>query len=602
MLELKRLSETIDSTLLEGALNKVEFTYRTEIGSYNNKGLANFSMATKVWIYDQDPLEMFNFDVHFSNLRKKVSEGYFENFIKLNFLQNNRTLSLTMIPDKDLLAEQAKREEIRLDEYKKTLSEEELEELIKNNEKLKISQNQPDSEENLKTLPTLKLTDLDKKAREYPITVLSGEYEKTFVQGKEEGVVEVQLAFDISQVPQDLIPYLSLYSQALLNIGTFDKTPQELASLLDLYFGKISTAILATKRIDTGNIVKKFVISFKTLQQNADKAFDLLDDILFSVDFVNETKLKEIVLEEKDNLESDIIDSGHIMALGFAQSAFREDALYKDATSGIMAYAFYKDLAKNFDDYFVDTTEKLVFIHALLLSKNVFSANFGSDTSKIDYYSVKLDEFYKKLHTKQYDLQKILLPSHKIRAFIIPAKVNYVGMAYNAFTVGLNPKSLIWPVNTLLRLDYLWNEIRVKGGAYGATSQFMEDGLVSLASYRDPNIELTLNTYEQVGNFLSNLVLSPDLLENFKISSINRFQPHINSDKIVSSTWTYYLQGYTLESRQVYKDTIYNLTQKDLNNLGETLNKAKDLPRNVVVLGGKETISTYKFDEVIELF
>lgn len=601
-LELNKLCDGIDETLLLGAINKVEFSYRTDIGFYNNKGLASFTLCTNFWNYDQDPLQVFDFDTHFANLRSKAKNRYFEDFIKLNFLQNERKLSLTMLPDNQLLTQQNKAEEARLEEYKKTLSDQQIEELIETNKELKKLQEEADSEENLKKLPSLKITDLDKKAREYPISLIPAEYEKTFVKNQEEGVIEIQLAFDLSQIPYELIPHLGLYSNALLKMGTFDKSPQQIAGLLDLYFGKINTGVMAVNHIETGQTVKKFVISFKTLKQNSEKAFELIHEILFGVDFVNETKLKEIVLEEKDSLEPEIMYSGHIMVADAARSSFREDSLYRSATTGLISYSFYKDLSKDFENLFIDISESLLFIHAVLLQKVNFSVNIGCDESQMQYCSKKADDIYNKLHTKAYENHKIALLQPKKRAFIIPAKVNYVGFAVDGSKLSFKPNGLIWPINTIARLEFLWNEIRVKGGAYGAFSQIMEDGLVSYASYRDPNIESTIKSYRRVGSYLAELKLTDEQLANFKISSINRFEPHINSDKIVSSTWRNYIQGYTSQVCQSFKNSIFDVTLQQIQSVGKELKKTNDLTQNLVVLGGKDAISTYEFDEVIELF
>ncbi len=600
--ELTTISHGIDKVLLKGALNKIEFLYRTEIGFYNNKGLANFDLTSKFWNYDGDPLEIFNYTQHFANLRKLAEEGYFEEFLVNNFLKNERSVSLTMLPDKDLLATQTQLEERRLQAYKQSLSDLELDELVKLNENFKKLQDASDSEENLTTLPTLKLSDLSKKAREYPISVIQGEYKKTFVKNMEEGVVEIQLFFDLAQVPQETIPYLGFYAEALLKVGTLTKSPEEFTRELDLYFGKINTAIIATKRVDTGEIVKKFMLSFKILQQNQAEAFKLIDEILFEVDFVKLQKLKEIALEVKNSLESEIISSGHTMAITCAQSAFREDALYADATGGIKAYTFYKSLAQDFDKFSSDLLEDLLLIHTLMLYKPGFSANIGTTEENKEYYAGKVDEIYQKLHTKDFKVDQIMLLLQKKRAFIVPAKVNYVAVAFDGSTAGLQPKSLVWLLNTILRLDYLWNEIRVKGGAYGAFSTILDDGVVSMSSYRDPNIDATLSVYAKSGEFLRNLQLSPSQLENYKIGSINRFEPFINSDRLVFATWKNYAQGYTLELRQEHKDAIYNVTQDVLREFGEALNNAQGLPKNIVVIGGKEAISASDFDEVIELF
>jgi Zn-dependent M16 (insulinase) family peptidase len=600
--ELTKLSEQIDPKSLTGAINKIEFLYRTEIGYYNSKGLSNFSLTNKFWNYDLNPLEAFDFTPIFAKLNELAKQGYFEKFILEHFLQNNRSVYLTMLPDKELLKQQALAESEKLAEYKASLTPSKIDELIASNQRLKELQDAPDSEENLSKLPILKLSDINKEAKQYPVERILAEYDKIYVQGQEEGVVEVGLLFDVSHVSQELLPYLGVFSRVLLKLGTKTKSPQELASLLDLYFGQINTSVVSAKNVNSTKTLKKFKLSFKALEKNQEEAFDLINEILFEVKLVQTQKLKEIVLETKAGLETGLVSSGHVVALNNALSPFREDSYYADNISGIQAYLFYKNLAKNIDQEMPNLVEKLVKIQQLLLVKQAFSTYVGAPLQNKDKYWDNIDHIYNKLAFQQLNEAEILLPTLKSTSFVIPAKVNYVGMAFDGFQKGLAVNGLIWPLNRILYLEYLWNEIRVKGGAYGAFSRFTEEGLVAMASYRDPNVAGTLNVYENSGVFLKELDFSNQQLVNYKISSINKFEPHINSDEIVSYSWQDYAQGYTQELRQARKDQIFALTQEDLHKIGQNFDSARNLPKSISVLGGSDSLAGYEFDEVVNLF
>lgn len=605
--KLRELSKGVDKAALLGAISRVEFMLRAGNGEEKSKGVSAFTVALRNWLYNEDPCEIFDFSEHFDYFKTKaIEDNYFEKLIAKYISTNNNLVKLRISPDKNYFVKRDTREKLRLARFKKSLSKNQISKLVSQNTKLKELQETPDSKEALAKLPVLALSDIPKEAISYPLEVvkasqINGEVTYTAIPPK--GLINANILFDTASLSRDELPYLGLYKLLILQLGTKTKSPEELTILFESVAGELDTKLFFTKNIQTNEIVQKFVLSVSFLEEKSSGVADLLKELLIEVNFDNLSQIKKIIKEEKDTHEIKIVDRGFKFAVINAMSSLHEQYALGELTAGLSFYLFLKTLMLSSDKSLQETAQRLKAIHAKIIT-NSGELNFSSSLEKkLPTISAFAELFNKLPKTPTHSKSVITLPSIVRRGFIIPSQVNYVALATNLYKkTGLvgGKTSLL---DVIAKYDYMWNELRVKGGAYGGMSYLSEQGLLGLCSYRDPNLEKTLKTFENYGSYMQDLKLEKTQLAGYKIGALSNFEPYVSDNNLGFEAYGLYKAGHTVELRQKYKDELLTLTQKDINNFGSKVGKISYITNPVTVIGSNDSIAGFKnFDEVLPLF
>ena len=577
---LKTLSKDgIDRDDIDAALNTFEFDLRENNTGGFPRGLSLFLKSLNAWIYDADPLELVAFEQPLKSLKTHAKEaGYFENLIQEYFIGNTHRSTVVLVPDAELAARTEAEEKERLATAKAQMNEAELKQIIANTHRLLEMQETPDSPEAIATIPLLSRNDLDKNIRkiERNITPLHG----TTVLSHNlftNGILYLDIGFNLHGLNQEDIPYAALLGSILLEMGTQHEDYVSLSQRIAKTTGGIYGApfLSAQDGIDQG--ATRFFLRGKCMASQTTELLDILRDVLLSPDFNNPARFKQIVLEHKSEMETALVPRGHSAVMSRLKAHYNEAHWVSEQMGGIEALFFIRKLADDLEQDWPAVFKRLEKIHKTLLDREQILVNITVDEAVQPRVLHALAGFIKALPASGNFLIKDWKPTTlpQSEALTAPSQVNYVGCAANLFDTGYTMHGSAIVITRYLQTAWLWEKIRVQGGAYGGMCSFdMRSGTFVFASYRDPNLENSLEIYKATGDYLKNLTLSEDELTRALIGAIGQLDAYQLPDSKGYSSMMRYLLDYTDEERQKLRDEILATTQKDFNAFGDVLNKA----------------------------
>ena len=594
---LKLVEEGIDSETVEASLNTVEFQLRENNSGAFPQGLVLMLRALTNWIYDRDPIEILDFEKPLEQIRKVLSRNgnYFEELIKKFFLDNPNQTRLSLLPEKGYQKRIAIEEKKKLEEIKKNLSKSEIEKLIQINKELKRRQGEPDSPENLAKMPSLAVDDLDTKNKIIPIQEFDlygsrGLFHDIFTNG----IVYLDIGFNIHFLPVELLPYVPLFGRGLIEMGTDDENYVKFSQRIGRLTGGFSTTIFSTlKESDRKETVWLFLRGKATVA-HAQDMIDILKDMLSKVLFDNKERFLQMLLEEKASVESSLVPYGHRFVNGRLRSKFNLSDQAAERMSGIEYIYFLRRLVEMVKDDWKSVHAVLEEIRSLLMNREAILFNVTLDEKSFTLLEPKLQSLVEVIPTN--DLRIVDWPYEGNRldeGFIIPAKVNYVGKGANLYELGFKPSGSIDVIANYLRTTYLWEQVRVKGGAYGGFCVFdRHTGIFNFLSYRDPNLLETIYNYDKAAEHLLNNTLEKEVVARSIIGAIGSLDTYQLPDAKGYTSMVYYLSEETEEQRQLRRDQILRTTQNDFRSFAEEL-AALNQHGSVVIMGSKQA-----FDEL----
>ncbi len=589
----------IDPDMIASSMNTVEFRLReNNTGSYP-RGIALMQRVLTTWIHDEDPFKLLGFEPTLSAIKGRLTANprYFEELIKTHLLDNVHRTTLRLTPDPELGRRLEEDEAARLAKVRESLSEGQLAELVENTKKLKLKQDTPDPAEALEALPVLKLEDLEKQSNSIPIEVLELQDSKVLYHDLfTNGIVYLDLGFDLHALPKDLLPLAEIFGRALFEMGTemedYVKFSQRIGkSTGGVHTDAVSVATLGSKE----NVLKLFVRGKSTMSQ-AGELLNIIKDALLTAKFDNRERLRQMVLEEKAGLESGLIPGGAGFVNTRLRSQFGETGWANDEMKGIGYLFTLRELANDIDKKWKSVLKKLETIRELLINRKALICNVTLDSENWKNFQPQLDAFLAALPAKDaklndYDIQ----PSAKKEGLTIPAQVNYVGKGANLYELGYELDGSVEVILGFLRMTHLWEKIRVLGGAYGAYAVFDDrSGVLTFLSYRDPNITSTIESYDQAAEFLKGLDgsrLSDNELTKAIIAAIGDLDAYQLPDAKGYTSMMRYLTHRTDEMRQRLRDQVLSTNGEDFIAFGEVLEKVAR-SNAVAVLGSQNAIES----------
>ncbi|MDR0391383.1 MAG: insulinase family protein [Planctomycetaceae bacterium] len=595
----KLVNESIDRKLIEGAINRTEFSLREFQMSGYPKGLAiNFRILDS-WTYDGDPLASLRFEKILQNIRAGVDENYFENLIK-EFLLDNQSRGFVMLkPKQGLEKENADQLTAKLAEIKKSLTEEQLEKIKKDQQTLHERQATPDKPEDIAKIPTLDISDIDKTAEVIPFEKVD---DYLNAQVETNGVAYISIHFDALQqinvtknTDKDYVPYLSLLSDLLTRVDTNNYSYADLNSEIDLHTGGIGAGLKtymakqnpSEKPVD---FTSSFVVRTKVMLPKLETGLGLVFEVIENSRFDDLARLKEIIQETRVGIEQAMLSSGHHYAQLRSASYFSPYNAYNEKMSGIDYYRFLVDIEKNFDKEGSKTAEMLRAVVDTILRGSQGTINvtlsakdFAAAKGVLDKFKAKLSN--KKPITKQPEFKENQLNE----AVIIPSRVQYVVKAADYRKVGFVYSGKMKVLMNILRTGYLWNNIRVQGGAYGGGVSCDRNGVFSLWSYRDPHLSRTVDIYSGVADYLENLELSEEELTKAIIATIGSLDKPLTPSEKGRRVIAMQFSNLTQEDIQRERDEVLSTTITDLRKFANMFREGMK-QNNICVFGNEEKI------------
>lgn len=591
---LKEVVKTgINKEALLAGINSSEFKFREADFGQFPKGLLFGLNCLDSWLFDDmKPFIHLECLDTFAKLRRAVDTDYFEKLIQEYLLDNTHGSSVTVKPKRGLGNEREEALAKELSDYKASLSDEEIDKLIEETEHLKKYQEEPSSDEDLRKLPMLTRADMKKEAMPFSnIEDTLSDVKVVRHDIESNGIDYISFLFDAGDFAQSELGYLGFFTNALGLVSTENYSYTDLANATNIYTGGISTGTASHPDIkDRNNFVFKFEVKLKVLEKNLDKALELMEQMLLSSDFTDTKRLGEIVAQIKARLQANLSSSGHLVAAMRSMSSFSRYALYQDELKGI---AFYRSICRIEKELFESpesVSDKLAAIAKKLFARNRMLISFTGNSEA--YGNAKLS------------LEKVIAGFNKMsaignqaevhfntakEAFIDASQIQYVAKTGDFICEGYEYTGALRLLRIILSYDYLWINVRVKGGAYGCMNTFLRSGESYFVSYRDPNLSDTLDVYDRIPEYIKSF--SPDERDMTKyiIGTFSALDTPMNPEAKGSRSLSAYLEGITYEQIQKERNEILNAQPEDIRRLADLVEAVlkKD---SICVIGNENMI------------
>ncbi|MCM0647257.1 insulinase family protein [Clostridium swellfunianum] len=604
---LKGLVEKgIDKKLVESSINIKEFQLReSEFDGYP-KGLVYGIKCMDSWLYGENPVLHLEYEEALAKVKTALTSNYFEKLIE-QYLLNNTHSSLVVVNPKKGLGEQ-KAEELKkkLADYKASLSEAELNKIIDNTAKLKVRQETPDSQATLEKIPLLSLEDIDPKSEELPLEEKSIKGLKTLVHPIfTSGIAYVNMYFDSTVVPQDKLPYISLLSSVLGKIGTEKYGYEELSNIININTGGIRFSGEAFAECGSSEIFyPKFSVRAKALVKKLPDLMEIIGEILSSTVYEDKKRIKEILQEMKSRMEMRMLQRGHTVAAKRASSYFSPIAKYEETLIGLSFYKFIADLDNNFDARFNEIVESFKLLSKLIFNKEIVLLSFTGDEKDYRDFEQSFTALYDRLGDQKPEQNKYSFEAKALNeGLMTSSKVQYVAKAFNFRDLGYNYTGTLQVLKTIVGFDYLWNRVRVQGGAYGAFSNFQWGGNTVFTSYRDPNLSETLVAYDKAADFVQNFDADTREMTKYIIGTISEVDSPLSPAMKGIVSDEYYIRNIKHESVQKERNEILSTNKEAIRKLAPVISEG--MKQNYFcVLGSEEKIKASKdlFGSTMNIF
>ncbi len=561
------INEGFDKKTLEAAITCGEFSYREADFGYYPKGIAYGTMVFEAWLYSDDDI--------FTNLkqnevyrlaREGIDTGLFEKYLKERILENNHKTIIIFKPKKGLDKEKDEALIKRLSDLKASLSDAELEKIIKDTKEFDKYQNQADSDEARATIPTLSIKDIKKEFNNciYSIEEVDG-IKEIYSDLNTNGIIYYGLNFDITNLPKRLLPALSVLKSFFGMVNTKNYSYADLVNEINIHTGALNVGTnLFKSYIETDEYSLALDVRCKVLPDKIDESFRLVKEILFTSDFNDKKRIKELLETAKVRIEGYMISSGHAVAAGRAGASLSDSAAVYEIISGIGQYRFICDLLNHFDEKFDKLLSDIKEILDFAINKTSFDISLGCERKDKESFDRAASKFIKTLKEDTSVKEKVhICKTFGNEAFFCASQVQYVVLCGNYIKkAGCKYNGSIQVVRNILNTDYLWNEVRQKGGAYGCFCTLSPCGDCSFMSYRDPNLKDTFEAYKKVSDYIESFDGSKEDIERFIISTIGDYDSPMTPSMKATRAYNYYKTGITNEMKQKERDEILS-TDKD---------------------------------------
>lgn len=591
---LKEVVKTgINKEALLAGINSSEFKFREADFGQFPKGLLFGLNCLDSWLFDDmKPFIHLECLGTFAKLRKAVDTDYFEKLIQEYLLDNTHGSSVTVKPKRGLGNEREEALAKELSDYKASLSDEEIKKLIEDTEHLKKYQEEPSSDEDLRKLPMLTRADMKKNAM--PFSNIEDELLDVKVVRHDiesNGIDYISFLFDAGDFAQSELGYLGFFTNALGLVSTEKYSYTDLANATNIYTGGISTGTASHPDIkDRNNFVFKFEVKLKVLEKNLDKALELMEQMLLTSDFTDTKRLGELVAQIKARLQANLSSSGHLVAAMRSMSSFSRYALYQDELKGIAFYRSICHIEKELSESPKSVSDKLAAIARKLFARNRMLISFTGNNEAYGNAKPSLEKViagFNKMSAVGNQAEVHFNTAKE--AFIDASQIQYVAKTGDFICEGYEYTGALRLLRIILSYDYLWINVRVKGGAYGCMNTFLRSGESYFVSYRDPNLSDTLDVYDRIPEYIKRF--SPDERDMTKyiIGTFSALDTPMNPEAKGSRSLSAYLEGITYEQIQKERNEILNAQPEDIRRLADLVEAVlkKD---SICVIGNENMI------------
>lgn len=598
----KLVKDGIDEKALQAAIHYFEFRFRESDFSVYPKGLIYIMNAYDSWLYDEKrPFDYLKQLDIYEQLKKNIGSGYYEKLIEERLLNNPHRVRMVLKPKKGLAAQKEEELAKKLEAYKASLSEKEREEIVAETKALKEYQEEEDSLEAIESLPMLTIKDIDK---ETPVTLSC---EKKSIEDvlllhekyDTRGISYLTLLFDAEGVSNEMLPYLSLLKTVLGLVSTEHYSYSQLSNEINAKTGGISCGLQVFPNTE-GGYRKFFGVKSKYLDSECEFAVSMMEEILFHSVLDDEKRLYEIIASEKAQYQTTIPAAGHMSAVGRAGAQLMEMSAWQEEISGIAYYRFLEKLLSEFEERKADLIEKFKKLLHMIFRKENMLVSINASDEGCESLQACMHQVIGSLYTDPVEKGSFCWKKSSIKEAIqTSGQVQYVASVGNFREKGYAYSGVMRILKHILNYEYLWANLRVKGGAYGCMSGFRRTGAMYLASYRDPHLKNTLDVYKKLADYVEGFEADERAMTKYIIGTISELDTPMNAKAQGDLALNCYFSGLTEENFQKERSQILEAGEKDIQSLGQLIRDSLK-GEHICVLGSEGAINKHKemFDHI----
>ncbi len=596
----KLAKEGLDKKALLAAINYFEFRYREADYGSEPKGLIYGMHMLDSWLYDDTkPFIHIEANDTYEKMRAYVEQGYFEELIDKYLLGNSHCSVVVLYPKKGLGAEKEKAFREQMAAKKAALSEAEIQTIIDRVHALREYQEKPDTKEDIEKLPMLTREDVKRETVDFVNEeVMLGDTKLLLHDLFTSGIGYLRLIFSVENVPESHFPYLGILRSCLGSLNTANYSYGDLFNEINIQTGGITPATNIYRRVEDASAYQvTFDLATKVLCDKIPKAFTLMEEMLFTSDYSDEKRLKEILAEGLSRMQSHMSYAGHSVAAGRALSYIGASGVVSELLSGIELYRLYDRLEKNFEAEKAKLIQKLTELAQMIFRPENLMVDFTGTKEALEQVKEPLAQLVQKLYTCPVEKGRYLpVPEKKNEAYKTSGQVQYVCRAGNYSKEGLVYTGALRALKVMMGYGYLWENVRVKGGAYGCMCNFGRTGDCYFVSYRDPHLDKTIQVYENAAQVVENFEADERTMTQYIIGAVSDLDMPLNPSAKGRMSLNAYMSGLTKQMMQQERDELLDAVPQDIRALSAYI-RAFMGEEALCVVGNAQ-----KIDSVKELF
>ncbi len=607
--ELARIvKEGIDKKSLLAGLNYYEFRYReADFGSYP-KGLMYGLQMFDSWLYDDNmPFDMIKAIDIFKDLKEKINTDYYERLIEKYLIQNQHKSILVVAPREGLTGKEEKELADKLAVYKAGLTSEEIRQIVADTKALRAYQEMEDTPENLTKIPMLRREDLKKEAEDFVNEVRSiGDTNVLFHEIQTNGIGYIRLIFDAANIPAELFSYIGILKNVLGYVDTNKYSYGELCNEINIHTGDIVSSVntyVNAKKLDEYKLT--FELKTKAMYDELPAAFELMTEIMTASKLDDEDRILEILEELKSIMQGNMTSAGHSFAAVRAMSYFSETAAVSELVNGLPCYRMLERLTDDFEGSKKELISKLTELTKCIFRPENLLVDITATQEGFEKVKTLVPPMKSKLFTDPVRKERFEIATEKKNeGFSTSAQIQYVCRAGNYMTnTAYAYTGALRVLKVMLRYDYLWINVRVKGGAYGIMCNFGKTGDSYLVSYRDPNLKKTVDIFEKTSDYLREFIADERTMTKYIIGAVSDMDVPMTPAVKGSRSSSAYLTNLDFAEVQRERDEVLACSQESIRTLAGYLDAimSQDM---VCVVGNGQAIEENKemFMKVENLF
>ena len=585
----------IDRELIEASINLLEFKLREADFGQSPKGLIYNIKCMDSWLYDASPLLGISYEKPLRNIKQALGNRYFEQLIESKFL-NNSHMTLVVLKPKQGMGEMRAREiKAELAAQKQKLSELELEQFVAMTKKLKLRQETPDTAEALATIPLLKLQDIEPKSEQLVLEEKLEEHTKVlFHPLTTNRIAYLNLYFNAATIPQELVSYAFLLAEFLGKVSTEKYNYGELANVVNSSTGGIAYDVIAFTESHSAEVYyPKFKIKAKALVEKLPKLCEIIAEVITKSKFDDKKRMKELIAQLKSSLEMYLLRNAQQVVAGRVLSYFSPASRYNE--QGLLSfYEFIVELDKNFDVKYPVIQENFAKIMPMIFNKNELVTSITLEKNDYQTFVEAYPKIVDGLNEQKFAEQTYAFEINPLNeGLMTSSKIQYVAKGANFNRLGFKFTGSLRVLETILRYDYMWNRIRVQGGAYGAFTQFRRTGNMVFGSYRDPNLTETIDVYDETAAYMRNFTVDEREMTKYIIGTMSSLDTPLTAQMKGEVAAECYIRHITQADIQGERNQVLTTGQQDIRDLAALIDACMK-ENYLCVLGGEEKIKENK--------